>query len=382
MNVESFTEFKSGQLDPIEVGKSSSSYAFIPNLLPADWQPDLRIWPLIAEARAKVASLNGAGGILPNPQLLLRPLQQREAIKSNSIEGTFVNPEEFLLYQSEKDSEKESKNEQLNDWREVAYYDQALREGCARIARGDPIDRKLICDLHRILLRSSRGKNKSPGIFREQQVYVGGARYIPPPPTELETLLENLEIFLKSESYDPLVRAFIAHYQFEAIHPFLDGNGRIGRLILSLCVYQWLNQSSAWLYLSEYFEKNKDEYIKRLFLVSSDGDWSGWVEFCLRGTIEQSAASEKRCQKLLALKNRYEAEVGIKSKRMMRIISMLLSSPILEIADLARSLGVTYPTAKSDVAKLEQAGILVPLKGLNSTVAYSAREIFAIAYMD
>lgn len=380
MRIEPFGEFKTGQLIPINPEGRFHDYAFVPNPLPPAWAPGESIWPLIAQARASVERLEGAGGILPSPGLLLRPLQRREAIKSNSIEGTYVSPEELLLFEAEQSQVRDPKNERMNDWREVIRYDFALNEGCQRIAAGETIDRKLICDLHRSLLQTARGKDKRPGQLRDRQVYVeAGRRYIPPPPEYVDGLIANLETYLQSRDSDPLVRAFIAHYQFEAIHPFEDGNGRIGRLILSLCIYKWLGHSNAWLYLSEFFDRNRKEYINRLLAVSTSGEWNEWVEFCLHGAIQQADSATATCRRLDELKRKYEQQVGHLSSRMNAILQRLLTNPIIETSQLARELGLSYNTVKRDIQKLVNNGILDELPDSRPR-AYCAREFFSIAY--
>lgn len=380
MQAEKFGQFKTGLLVPIKINERRNDYAFSPNPLPADWAPDVKLWPLITEARAAVSALDGAGGILPNPSLLFRPLQRREAIKSNRIEGTYVSAEEMLRYEVHKSLNKDYHGEKINDWQEVMEYDLAIGVGCERIAQGDPLDRKLICDLHSKLLSGSRGKDKSPGHFRDGQVYVSGSRYIPPTADLIESQFANLEEYLTSAHCDPLVRAFIAHYQFEAIHPFKDGNGRLGRLLLSLCIYKWLGHSHAWLYLSEYFEKNRAEYIDRMFNISTNGNWEEWIEFCLLGTIEQANSALDKCRKLNDIKRRYEQKYSQLSPRMGLIINGLLSIPYTDAVQLSRDLGVSRPTAQADILKLCEAGVLKHLPGTSRPKAYSASEIFEIAY--
>ncbi len=380
MRVERFGEFKTGQLLPITVDDRRSDFAFLPDDLPPAWEPDTTIWPLIAEARARFESLNGVGKYLPNPSLLLRTLQRREAITSNSIEGTYVNPQELLLYEAEKQS-RDPKSEKENDQREVWLYDSAMTEGCERIAEGQEIDRAMICDLHHLLLSTTRGKNESPGVFRDCQVYVS-TRFIPPPADRLDELFSNLEQYLNSTHGDPLVRAFIAHYQFETIHPFRDGNGRMGRLLLSLCVYKWLNHNHAWLYLSAFFDKNKEEYYAKLFAVSAHGEWDEWVRFCLAGTIEQAEAAERRCSKLVKLKATYETEFVQTTPRMAKIATILLSSPFTTRTRLAQELGVSYQTAKADIQKLCAAGVLSELNADGKEQVYYSQEIYRIAYGD
>lgn len=389
MRVEQFSEFKTGRLLPISPDGRFHDYAFLPNPLPPNWKPSPATWRLVAEARDRVGKLDGAGDVLPNPSLLLRPLQRREAIKSNSIEGTYVTPEELLRFEADKSQSIESSPERRGDWIEVFRYEAALKEGCERIARGEKLDRALFCILHRQLLETQRGHDKSPGMLRDRQVYVEvGRRYIPPPPEYLEELLVNLEDYLAEETSrdpldekasDPLVRAFIAHYQFEAIHPFKDGNGRIGRLLLSLCIYKWLGHSHAWLYMSGFFDQNRSEYIRRLFAVSAHGEWDEWIRFCLLGAIEQAEAAIATCRKLDELKRRYEQETAGLSVRMNAILSRLLSNPFVEPSALARELQISYNTARNDLRKLVEKGILEELPGQKQKT-YFAHEIFAVAY--
>lgn len=382
VRIEDFGEFKTGQLKPIRPGGRVNDYAFVPDSLPAALLPDSSLWQLIAEARDRVGTLNGIGGVLPAPGLLLRPLQRREAIKSNSIEGTYVTPEELLLFELEQNKERGPDTQRRDDWREVAAYDWALIDGVNMVSTGERIDKKLICHLHRQLMQGVRGKDKRPGHVRDIQVYVeAGRRFIPPPAEYLESLLSNFEDYLQSESGDPLVRAFISHYQFEAIHPFLDGNGRLGRLLLSLCVYKWLNHSHAWLYLSEFFDKNRKEYIRRLYAVSASGEWNEWIKFCLIGAIERAEFAISTCKRLNDLKREYESRVGHLSKRINAIISGLLCDPFIEASELARRLGISYNSAKRDIDKLMEHNVLKEWASTRRKI-YCAHEVFSAAYDD
>ena len=225
------------------------------------------------EAREAIARLDGVGRHMPNHNLLLRPLQQREALRSSSMEGTYATPEELLLYQAEP-REPRSSDDRVNAWREVFNYGQALTAGKEILDEGYPLSLQLIRTLHAELLRGVRGEEKAPGEFRQRQVQVGaGGRFIPPPAHYLPECLEALEQSLAAQTgIDPLIRAFMVHYQFEAIHPFNDGNGRVGRLLLSLHIYRSMELGSPWLYLSPFFERHKDDYIDSLFRVSAHND--------------------------------------------------------------------------------------------------------------
>ncbi|HEX7807074.1 MAG TPA: Fic family protein, partial [Thermoanaerobaculia bacterium] len=194
--------------------------------------------------------------------------------------------------------------------------------------------------------------------------------------------LDDFERFLhESQAIDPLIRTFLAHYQFEAIHPFIDGNGRVGRALLSLCAYQWSELSHPWLYVSPYFDRYKDEYIDALFSVSTDGDWNRWIDLCLRATIEVCQDATRRCDLLRGLRDEYHERADRWSGRMHRLIDGLFSNPIVSIPTLQKQLNVTYPTAKTDVDKLIAEGILEPL-ALRRPQAFYARAIFAAAYSE
>jgi Fic family protein len=207
-------------------------------------------------------------------------------------------------------------------------------------------------------------------------------RYVPPPKLEMEKCLIDLERYINSieDRYDPLVRAYIVHYQFEAVHPFGDGNGRIGRVILSLMIAHWCQLSRPWLYMSAFFERFKDEYVDNLFRVSTEGAWDKWIEFCLNGTIQQATEAARRCEKLRKLKDEMVERIRVDgSARTEQIVQMLFSNPIVRVSSLKRKLRVTYPTAQSDVDRLVKAQILQPLENIRPK-AYFSNEIMSTAY--
>jgi Fic family protein len=235
--------------------------------------------------------------------------------------------------------------------------------------------------MHRTLLSGVRGRERAPGEFRRMQVQIGAdARYVPPPANDIERSLDDFEKFLnEAEDIEPLLRTFIAHYQFEAIHPFFDGNGRVGRALLTLCAYKWCSLLKPWLYMSPFFDRHKEEYIDRLFAISTDGAWQSWFEFCLRGVIEVCTDAISRCDRLRSLRDDYHRRADRTSGRMHQLVEMLFSNPIIRIADAARRLDVTYPTAKTDVAQLAQLAILEELPGTYPK-AYVAWDVFHAAY--
>lgn len=382
MKLELFSEYKTGQLIPVDF-HGRDEHAFMPSILPPPHVSNDAFWPLLMEARTKLTRLDAIGSQLPEVRLLLRPLQRREALTSNSLEGTFVTPRELLLFEVRKQAARGDERRE-DDWREVMAYDVTLRLACRWIRDGANIDRELIKRLHFVLLdRSARGRQKSPGDFRTTQVVVGAdRRYIPPPASELASLLENLESYLRSPptGLDPLVSAYVAHYQFEAIHPFQDGNGRIGRLVLSLCVYKWLELKTPCLYMSEFFERNRKDYISHLFRISTHGEWNDWIEFCLHGTIEQATASLARCEALQALKKRYQEALSSDGRATL-LLDGLFCSPFITVPDAQKKLRVTYPTAKACLERLVAASVLVEMQNQHPRT-FVAHEIFNAAYGD
>ncbi|SFI88971.1 Fic family protein [Planctomicrobium piriforme] len=337
---------------------------------------------MIAEAREALGTLNGIGQTLPDPQLLLRPLQAREAIASSSIEGTFVTPQELLAYELEP-SEPNSKSEKRADWQEVNNYQRALESGCEMLSQVG-FSNHLIRSMHSILMQGVRGVDKSPGEFRRGQVQIGSSgRFIPPPPEHVVALMDQLIQFTKQtdDELDPLIKSFLIHYQFETIHPFSDGNGRVGRALLALMVYHWHRHAHPWLYLSAFFERYKDEYIDNLFKVSTTGNWTEWLTFCLHGTIAQAKDSILRCNLFRSLKERFHSRVTKPSKRTHKLIESLFKKPILTIPSVAAQFNVSYPTAKREIELLVQLGILQEIK-FSYPQLYTTPEIMRIAYSD
>lgn len=377
MDLRLFASDAPGRLVPIEGGER----AFVPEPLTPNWEFPTRLWPLLAEAKAKLMLLEGIGRTLPNPAILLRPLEDREALRSSQLEGTHATPRELLLF--DKDGGAARTTGEVDAQREVYNYRQALHAG---LASELPLSLRLITDLHRVLLSGVRGQDRSPGKFRQVQVYLGSdKRFIPPPPHLVRESLEALEKHLHrpDRTTDPLVECFRVYYQFETIHPFVDGNGRVGRLLMSLMLQQWCGLTKPWLYLSEYFEQHKDEYVDRLFNISARADWASWIEFCLRATAVQAQNAVERCDKLLKTHATYKKrlqQVG-GSERLHQMVDSLFDSPFVRVADLARRFDVTYPTAKADIERLVKAKILANLPTL-SPATYFARDIYNIAYHD
>ena len=323
--------------------------------------------------------LEGLGRHLHDPSILFQPLQGREAIQSSALEGTYATPRELLLFELEP-KQPTQQDDPANAWKEVFNYQLALRFGTTTDL---PLSLRLIRKLHGILMEGVRGEEHTPGEFRQLQVAIGvSRRFVPPPPQQLKDLLDAFEKYLHAANdYDPLVDCYLAHYQFESIHPFRDGNGRVGRLLLAIMIQHRCKLTHPWLYLSNFFVKNREEYVQRLFQVSTNNSWGEWIEFCLRGTIEQSRSTIECCDQLRALKGGYMQRIaGVGGHvRLNRIVEDLFRLPIVRVIDLPARLGITYPTAKSDVDRLVEAKILSELAD-TPVKAFSAPEIMHIVY--
>ncbi len=357
-------------------------WAFVPDPLPPKWEFPARLWPLLCDAHKAVARLDGIGRSLESPRLLLQPLERNEAMRSSSLEGTYVTPEELMLFEVNPRNPK-SARDRANDWQEVHNYLRALHTGC-RMLKTLPLSLRVITEMHKILLSGVRGRDKDPGAFRRLQVHVGSdRRYVPPPPQHVMGALSALEVYLHDKNcpLDPLVRSYVVHYQFEAIHPFRDGNGRIGRLLLGLTVYQWCGLNQPWLYMSSFFDRYKEEYIDKLFNVSAKADWDSWIEFCLRGTLSQATDAIGRCDKLQELKKEFTAKLSTGSARLHALLQNLFERPIVGVAEYKRRMEITYPTASADIKRLVELKILEELEGCDVKTYYAPR-IFDAAYGD
>ena len=382
MDIQQFTEDKPGRLIPVS-GIRDADHAFLPDMLPPRWEWPAALWPALLRAHQELARLDGIGRHLPDPNLILRPLESREAQRSSQLEGTYATPQQLMLFEVDPVA-PESATDPANSVREVVNYGRALRVGLEMIDAGVPFSKLLIRELHRSLLDGVRGSDSNPGAFRQRQVQIGRPpRFVPPPPLYVSELLDNFEQTARHDErrYDPLVDAFVMHYQFEAIHPFEDGNGRVGRLLLALMITRWCGLSNQWLYMSEYFDSRKDEYLDRLFRVSARNDWGGWIGFCLEGVVEQSVNTEQRCNRLLQLLASFRERINALrgSVRLHNIVDQLFVVPVVQTSSLAARHRVIYHTARSDIEKLMSIGILRELPEAPQKT-YFAPEIVAIIY--
>ena len=354
--------------------------AFVPSPLPPDIDLSWALLDRVARAERAVGHLRGVGRILPNPHLLIQPFARREAVLSSRIEGTQASVGELLLF------EIGSPAPEQHDVREVANYMLALEYGLRRIEQF-PVSLRLVRELHSKLLTGVRGESSAPGEFRNVQNWIGKpgtkmaqATYVPPPVGDMHGALDAFEKFLHAESHLPsLIRLALVHYQFEAIHPFLDGNGRVGRLLITLLLQTGKLLDQPLLYLSAFFEKRRDEYYDLLLDVSRRGAWGAWIDFFLDAVHDQAEDAVRRAGALLELRKQYRSRVteGRYSALMLGIIDRLFQSPAVTITGLARDVGASYPAAKQNVEKLVAANILEPLSDTRNR-AYMAQEILAL----
>jgi len=379
MDASQFSPLSPGYLVPVPGTRPDAAVAFVPAPLPPAWRLADHLWPALIEARTTLARLDGTGRHIPNPALLLRPLARRESQLSSQLEGTFTDPHDQTLYEAEPALSR-SWDDPANALREVHNYNRALH------LRHDgpndlPLSLRLIRQFHAVLLEGVRGSDQYPGEFRRTQNQIGRpARYVPPPPYLLAEVLDSFEKYLHQPSgLDPLLRAFLVHYQFEAIHPFSDGNGRVGRLLLALTVTEWCGLAHQWLYMSPWLEARKDLYMQRLLAVSTHADWDGWISFCLQGAAESAHDTLHRCDRLLALHKDYHARVKGHSLRLGHLIDSLFHNPTITVARYRDLLQVTYPTARADLRLLDRLGILTELPGRHQITYYSP-QIFQVSY--
>jgi len=356
-------------------------WAFIPAPLPPDldWTPTLIT--ALSDAERELARLTTLAGNFPFPRLLIQPFIRREAVLSSRIEGTRASLADLYNYESAQLSFLEPDN----DVREVHNYALALDYGLERLETL-PVSLRLIRELHAGLLKGVRGGQLTPGKFRRTQNWIGPAGstietaiYVPPPVDEMHDALNAMEKFIHADSDLPaLVRAAMIHYQFEAIHPFLDGNGRVGRLLVMLLLRECNILPQPLLNLSAYFERYRQEYYDYLLSVSQRGKWEEWLRFFLRGVTSQAQDSVFRMTRLEGIRARYEELViaDRNSQRMTAVIDFIFARPILTLRQLEIALDMPYMAAKRYVDKLVEAGVLKETTGFARNRVFLAHEVF------
>ena len=380
MNPSDFTADSPGQL--VKVPIQGGVHAFVPAVPPSHIALSPATEQLFESASISLGVLRGLTESLPNPNLLLRPFIRREAELSSRIEGTYASQEDLLLFEVNPRFEQKKP-----DVREVANYVQAMEYGLGRLQKL-PVSLRLIRELHERLMKGVRGSDKNPGEFRKRQNYIGdqargiaGARFVPPPVSELPRCLDEFERWLHVPSQmRVLIQLCLLHYYFEAIHPFEDGNGRIGRLLLSLLLSERGLLPKPMLNLSAYFEGNRRAYQDHLLQVSQKGSWEPWIRFFLLGVFEQSEDASRKTKSLLELRQQYRNQMQSinASSRVLQLVDDLFVTPGLTVPGVERRMKVTFPTAQSLLQKLISAGILREATGLKRNRIYLAPAILEI----
>jgi Fic family protein len=355
-------------------------WAFVPNPLPPNIRWSSSLVSILSEAERNLSRLSTLIGAFPFPRLLIQPFVRNEAVISSRIEGTRASLTDLYTYETAQ----LSFFEQTDDVREVFNYVRAMDYGPERL-KTLPASLRLIRELHEKLTENVRGGMLTPGEFRRSQNWIGPvgstpttAPYVPPPVEEMHQALDALEKFLHTEAEIPvLIRVGLIHYQFEAIHPFLDGNGRVGRLLMALLLCEWGLLSQPLLNLSVYIEHYRQEYYDRLLGVSQKGAWEAWLRFFLRGVSEQARESVYRMEQLQAIRVSYQPMIDRdrNASRMAAVIDFLFSRPILSVRQAADGLGIPFKTAGDYLAKLEQAGILREITGYTRNRIFQADQI-------
>lgn len=351
----------SGTLVPTIGGRR----AFVPSPLPPAELDLAALSNDLAEASAAVGELRGIGRVVTNPLLLIRPLQRREAVSSSSMEGTYTTLSDLLLFEAGS-SDSATRHENV----EVRNYIQALEGALASLA-DLPISPRLLRAAHARLLAgvgSHRGARVEPGELKRDQNLIGGggriesARFIPPPPREAADALDSLMAYVngwRERTMPPLIDAALVHYQFESIHPFADGNGRVGRMLIALMLADNGLLPQPFLYLSPYLERHKDRYIDLMFEVSRAGDWTPWLRFFLDAARASAEQTVEVIERLRTLERGYreKLQTARTSALMLRIVELAFERPVRSINEIAQALDVTYNSAANNVNKLVEMGL-------------------------
>lgn len=342
--------------------------AFIPAFLPPEppLQIDAAMARLLSDADRALGRLDGVASILPNPELFVAMYVKQEAVLSSQIEGTQSTLEDVLEFEADGKGA-----DHPQDIEEVVNYVSAMNHGINRLPEL-PLSLRLIREIHGELLKGVRGQQRNPGEFRTTQNWIGSsncslnnAEYVPPPVNEMKAALSNFEAFLhERDSLPHLVQVGLAHAQFETIHPFLDGNGRVGRLLITLLLCERGILQRPLLYLSHYFKAHRSQYYDRLMAVRHDGDWEGWIRFFLKGVTEVSRAATDTARAILLLRETHRAQVGQSSSTHgASLLEQLFKHPVVSIGKAQELMGCSYVTAAKTIEAFERLNILVEITG-------------------
>jgi Fic family protein len=354
--------------------------AFVPNPLPPS-EPALASISYVdlnRSAEMALARLSGVTGLVPSVDWLLYSAIRKEALLTSQIEGTQATLIDLF------DEEAGLAVSNTDDVEEVTNYLRAFRlvQQNLRDPSGLPLSVRLLCDAHRLLLDGARGTGKQPGELRRSQNWIGGTRpgnavFVPPPPERVADLLANMERFIHADPANdlpPLVRIALVHAQFETVHPFLDGNGRIGRLLISALLEHWGLLSEPLMYLSGYLKQHQSEYYRRLSAIRTDGDWEGWVSFFLEGVAQAATDAERSIVAIASLVATHRRTLLASPKAgpaSYRLFEMLPMMPRFTVERVRRSLNTSFPTANAAVKVLEDLGIVTEVSGQKKNRSYS-----------
>jgi len=388
MRSSDFTSSAPGRLTKTVGG----AVAFVPEPLPTDLDLEVKTVRLLAAAENSLGRLAGTTAREFNPYLIGSPLLHREAILSSRMEGTITTPEQLVLLEAESATpgRKVSADE---DTREVRNYISAMHHGLD-LLKTLPVSLRLIREVHGVLMQGVRGDKEQPGQFRRSQNWIRGriddsienARFVPPPVPEMKEALDSFEKYLhreRSPDADPLlIQLALIHYQFETIHPFRDGNGRIGRLLLPLLLVERERLDAPVLYLSAYFERHRELYVDLLLNLNQTGDWNSWIDFFLAGVHESAGEANRQAIALLELRQRYHRQFqkGRSSALLIRLIDRLFQVPSITMGQAAELLDVSHQAAANNIRKLEGAGILQEITGQKRNQIFIANEILAFMH--
>ena len=378
MRPEDFSPNSSGDLVSISV-HGTPMWAFAPRPLPPVWDLPIEIINRLVAAERAMGELNGLAQQLPNPYLLINPYIRREAVASSRIEGTRTDLRELLLFEADART-----SEAVDDASEVENYVTALQYALSR-PEDRAISLSLIRETHQLLMTGVRGSDKRPGEFRPAQVFISSrgareARFIPPPPDMVEPLMRDLESFIVTDSEIPqLVRIAMIHYQFEAIHPFLDGNGRTGRVLISMLLGEWNMLRQPILYLSEFFERHRRDYVDGLLYVSQRGEWNEWIAFFLDAVIEQAYDGARQGHSILTLREEYRKRYqAARSIRLLPLIDALFMRPVFTATQISEALGWPRYSAQRLLEPLIADGLLEEVTGKQRNRIFLAPEIMRL----
>lgn len=379
MNPEDFKNSPAGKC----IKTSKGYWAFIPNSLSPSINYDKSLIRFLSDADRLLGELSGTGRLLPNPYLLIAPYIRREAVSSSRIEGTQASLNDLFFFEA-----VETEEPKVPDVREVRNYVRAMEYGIERL-KELPISVRLTREIHKVLMKGVRGEHATPGELRRSQNWIGPpgcslneATLVPPPVEEMKESLSLWEKYLHSNPDEPpLIQCALMHYQFETIHPFLDGNGRVGRLLITffLCERDFLTQPL--LYLSAFFDRYREEYYSRLLAVSQKGDWRGWIEFFLRGIAHQCQGAISDAKKILDLHSEYQRTLERTKKipeSAHRLIDEIFLNPVISINTLSKKWKMPFNSVKTGVLRLVEVGILEGVPGRRRNKLFNASKLMQL----